>query len=156
MQNQVEQNTEASRLDYLKTLASGDVGEQTQVASQLADSQGKEVPPETLRELIGCESEPTIGFLQNMTTIGLGGIGTVFSAHDPVLHRDIAIKILRPAYRNKLNYVAGFIREARITAQIDHPNVIPVHRLGMFDDEGTYFTMKRVRGVTLSQILRKL
>lgn len=156
MQNQVEQNTEASRLDYLKTLASGDVGEQTRVASQLADSQGKEVPPETLRELIGCESEPTIGFLQNMTTIGLGGIGTVFSAHDPVLHRDIAIKILRPAYRNKLNYVAGFIREARITAQIDHPNVIPVHRLGMFDDAGTYFTMKRVRGVTLSQILRKL
>ena len=157
MPNQPEHNiNDASRVDYLKTLAAGDVGEQTRVASQLADSKGNEVAPETLREMIGCESEPTIGFLQNMTTIGFGGIGTVFSAHDPVLHRDIAIKILRPAYRNKLNYVAGFIREARLTAQIDHPNVIPVHRLGMFDDAGTYFTMKRVRGVTLSQILRKL
>ena len=156
MQDISVEKSGTSNADYLKSLAAGDIGEQTQLAAPLADSQGNEMSPETLRELIGCENEPTIGVLQNMTAIGVGGIGTVFSAHDPVLHRDIAIKILRPAFRNKLNYVSSFIREARITAQIDHPNVIPVHRLGMFDDAGTYFTMKRVRGVTLSQILRKL
>jgi len=130
--------------------------EHTQLAGPLADSQGNEISNEELNELVGAASEPTIGCLQNMTNIGMGGIGTVFSAHDPVLHREIAIKILRPAYRNQLNYVTSFIREARITAQIDHPNVIPVHRLGVFEDAGTYFTMKRVEGVTLAYILRKL
>ena len=131
-------------------------GGQTVMAGPLADSEGNEISAEELQKLVGTESEPTIGVLQNMTPIGMGGIGTVFSANDPALHRQIAIKILRPNFRNRLNYVASFIREARITAQIDHPNVIPVHRLGVFDDAGTYFTMKRVEGVTLAYILRKL
>ena len=143
-------------LAVITQLASGGIGEHTQIAGGLADSQGNEVSAEELQQLVGCEKEPTISFLQNMSTIGMGGIGTVFSAQDPALHREIAIKILRPAYRNQLKHVGSFIREARITAQIDHPNVIPVHRLGVFDDAGIYFTMKRVRGVTLAQILRKL
>ena len=129
---------------------------QTMVAGPLADSSGKEISGEELKAMLGADSEATIGVLTDMTSIGMGGIGTVFSAHDPVLHREIAIKILRPAYRNKLNYVTSFIREARITAQIDHPNVIPVHKLGIFDDAGAYFTMKRIRGVTLANILRRL
>ena len=146
----------SEKLASISQLADGGIGERTQIAGGLADSQGNEVTADELKQLVGCEKEPTIGFLQNMSTIGMGGIGTVFSAQDPVLHREIAIKILRPSYRNKLKHVGSFIREARITAQIDHPNVIPVHRLGVFDDAGIYFTMKRVRGVTLAQILRKL
>jgi len=132
------------------------LGGKTIMAPPLSDSHGNEITDEELKKMLGSDSEPTIGVLQNMVTIGIGGIGTVFSAHDPVLHREIAIKILRPAYRNQLNYVTGFIREARITAQIDHPNVIPVHQLGVFDDAGAYFTMKRVEGVTLANILHKL
>ena len=99
MQDISVEKSGTANADYLKSLAAGDIGEQTQLAAPLADSQGNEMSPETLRELIGCENEPTIGVLQNMTAIGVGGIGTVFSAHDPVLHRDIAIKILRPAFR---------------------------------------------------------
>ena len=132
------------------------IGEHTQLAAPLSDSAGREISAEELQKMLGADSEKTIGVLKDMTTIGMGGIGTVFSARDTVLHREIAIKILRPAYRNQLNYVTSFIREARITAQIDHPNVIPVHRLGIFDDAGAYFTMKRIRGITLASILRKL
>ena len=128
----------------------------TQLASPLSDSQGNEISGQELEKMLGTNSEQTIGVLKNMSPIGMGGIGAVFSAHDPVLRREIAIKILRPAYRNQLEYVTSFIREARITAQIDHPNVIPVHKLGVFDDAGAYFTMKRVKGITLAQILRKL
>lgn len=128
----------------------------TQMATMQTEGMENSVSAEELSRMLGTASEPSIGVLENMTTIGFGGIGTVFAAHDPVLHREIAIKVLRPAYCNKLDYVTSFIREARITAQIDHPNVIPVHRLGMFDDAGAYFTMKRVNGVTLSQILRGL
>ncbi len=129
---------------------------ETRVATSLSDGEGNEVSTDELKNLVGIVPDDTIGMLHNMTTIGVGGIGSVFSAHEPVLNREIAIKILRPAYRNQLNYVAGFIREARITAQIDHPNVIPVHRMGVFDDAGVYFTMKRVVGVTLSHVLREL
>ena len=154
-----EENSDQTIKEFLQTQVDGlttSMGEHTRVESPLADSAGNEITHEDLQQMLGTESEPTIGRLQNMTTIGLGGIGAVFSAHDPALHREIAIKILRPNYRNQLDYVTSFIREARITAQIDHPNVIPVHRLGMFDDAGAYFTMKRVKGVTLAQILRKL
>ena len=128
----------------------------TQLASPLSDCDGNEISDADLQKMLGTSSEPSIGELQNMSPIGMGGIGAVFSAQDPVLRREIAIKILRPAYRNQLEYVSSFIREARITAQIDHPNVIPVHKLGVYDDAGVYFTMKRVRGITLAQILRKL
>ncbi len=137
-------------------LSTAAIGEHTQLAAPLTDSEGREISAEELKNMLGADSEKTIGVLKDMTTIGMGGIGTVFSARDTVLNREIAIKILRPAYRNRLNYVASFIREARITAQIDHPNVIPVHRLGVFDDAGAYFTMKRIRGITLATILRRL
>lgn len=129
---------------------------QTQIATPLSDNDGNEISGDDLKEMLGTDSEATIGVLQNMTPIGMGGIGAVFSGQDPVLRREVAIKILRPAYRNQLGYVSSFIREARITAQIDHPNVIPVHKLGVFDDAGAYFIMKRVKGITLAQILRKL
>ena len=148
-----EENSDQTIKEFLQTQVDGlttSMGEHTRVESPLADSAGNEITHEDLQQMLGTESEPTIGRLQNMTTIGLGGIGAVFSAHDPALHREIAIKILRPNYRNQLDYVTSFIREARITAQIDHPNVIPVHRLGMFDDAGAYFTMKRVKSCASS------
>ena len=46
-----------------------------------------------------------------------------------------------------------FLREARITAQLEHPNIIPVHELGRRDDGTVYYTMKRVRGQTLGDAL---
>ncbi len=111
---------------------------------------------EELKRILGLTSDNTIGRYQDITTIGLGGIGTVFSAREPVLNREIALKILRPAYRNNTKFIDGFIREARATAQIDHPNIVPVHQLGVFDDVGAYFTMKRVIGQTLRLVLKKI
>ena len=130
--------------------------DETKVSLGLADADGHRVSLDSLKELMDIPNDNTIGQLTDLSPIGVGGIGTVYSAHEPILNREIAIKILRPAYQDRLNFVADFIREARITAQIDHPNVIPVHRLGVFDDVGVYFTMKRVVGVTLAQILREL
>ena len=72
---------------------------QTQIASPLSDSNGNEISGDDLKKMLGTDSEATIGVLQNMTPIGMGGIGAVFSGQDPVLRREIAIKILRPAYR---------------------------------------------------------
>lgn len=88
--------------------------------------------------------------------IGIGGMGTVFEAADPALDRKIALKLLRSDFRNNPASIAKFIREARVTAKIDHPNIVSVHRLGVLDNVGVYFTMKRVFGETLRTILNRL
>ena len=134
---------------------SGD-GDETRVSPGLADAAGNRVSIDDLKDLMEIPPGNTIAQLSRISLIGVGGIGAVYSAHEPVLNREIAIKILRPAYQDRLHFVSDFIREARITAQIDHPNVIPVHRLGVFDDAGVYFTMKRVVGTTLAKILKEL
>jgi eukaryotic-like serine/threonine-protein kinase len=89
-------------------------------------------------------------------TIGLGGIGTVLSAYEKHLDRDIAIKMLRPAFRENRNSINRFIQEAKATAHIAHPNIVPVYELGNFEDTGPFFTMKRVEGVTLQHVLKRL
>lgn len=111
---------------------------------------------EELRAALGVPSGERIEDYQGLSAIGIGGVGAVFSAHEPGLNREVALKILRPQFRDQADRIESFIREARATAQIDHPNIVPVHRLGVFDDVGVYFTMKRVEGETLRAILRKL
>ena len=54
--------------------------------------------------------------------IGRGGIGTVYQAHDPVLDREVAIKIVEDS------------REARTTATLEHPGIVPVHDAGTLPD----------------------
>lgn len=112
--------------------------------------------PEELRRALGIPAGDRIQDYDGLSAIGIGGVGAVFSAHEPGLNREVALKILRPQYRNQAERIEWFIREARATAQIDHPNIPPVHRMGVFDDVGVYFTMKRVEGETLRVILRKL
>ena len=114
------------------------------------------ISPEELRKLLDIPQGDCIQDYDDLSTIGIGGIGAVFSAREPGLNREVALKILRPQYRDQSERIESFIREARATAQIDHPNIVPVHRLGVFDDVGVYFSMKRVEGETLRAILRKL
>ncbi|MFZ2658422.1 MAG: bifunctional serine/threonine-protein kinase/formylglycine-generating enzyme family protein [Victivallales bacterium] len=86
-------------------------------------------------------------------TIGFGGVGLVVSGHDPNLDRDVAIKMLRAENKNKIAEVERFIREARATASIEHPNVIPVHEMGIMDGVGVFFSMKKVQGDNFQTVL---
>ena len=109
-----------------------------------------------IRQLLKMSHKNELSAYENLHTIGLGGFGSVYSAEEPELERKLALKILRPRYRQSKERIYAFIREARITAKIAHPNIVPVHRLGVFDDAGLYFSMKRVAGETLRAILKKL
>ncbi len=81
--------------------------------------------------------------------IGRGGMGAVRSLRDAALRRSVAAKTLDRTLVGQPVYVQGFVEEAQITAQLDHPNIVPVYELGS-DVSGTfYFTMKHVRGRTL-------
>ncbi|HEY5948666.1 MAG TPA: serine/threonine-protein kinase [Kofleriaceae bacterium] len=84
--------------------------------------------------------------------IGRGGIGEVLAAHDLRVGRDVAIKRLRTGKPTDAE-VKRFLREARIQARLDHPAIPPVHELGRDAQGRPYFAMKRLAGVTLSEML---
>ena len=116
----------------------------------------RQLSPDELRNILDLKQPDQFGDFSENSTIGVGGIGAVFAVHDSQFNRLVALKVLRPAYRNDSKYIDNFVREARITAQIDHPNVVPVHQLGVLKDAGAYFTMKLVEGENLRVILKKL
>ena len=109
-----------------------------------------------IKELLKLPHTNTLGSYNGLHTIGVGGFGAVYAAKEPGLERKLALKILRPRYSDNRERIRAFIREARITAQIDHPNIVPVHRIGVFDDAGVYFSMKQIAGETLRAVLKKL
>ncbi len=117
-------------------------------------AESKILSAEELHRMLGQEESEDIRKYQELSSIGIGGLGTVFSAREPGLNRHVALKILRPEYRHIEEHVESFIREARTTAQIDHPNIVPVHRIGVFDDAGIFFTMKKVEGETLRSVIK--
>ena len=84
--------------------------------------------------------------------IGRGGMGEVVLAHDRRIGRDVAIKRLKAATFTEDDH-ARFLREARIQARLDHPAVVPVYELARDDEGRPYFTMKRLAGVTLSEMI---
>ena len=89
--------------------------------------------------------------------IASGGMGVVKSCRDPHLDREVAIKLLLPQHRHNAELRERFQREARVMAHIEHPSVVPVHELGLRESDGTpYFTMKKVHGETLEDILKGL
>ncbi len=90
---------------------------------------------------------------QLVRELGRGGVGAVSVIHDSLLHRDTAIKKLFDQHRNTPFHLRGFIREAQITAQLDHPNIVPVHDAGVDADGAVFFTMKLIDGRSMKEIL---
>lgn len=84
--------------------------------------------------------------------IGRGGCGVVESVEDRTLHREVVIKRISSAEVSD-EAVARFLNEARITGQLEHPGIVPVHELGIDDQGLPYYAMKRLRGVTLAQCI---
>lgn len=88
--------------------------------------------------------------------IGQGGMGAVFKVYDQGLRRTNVLKVLAPDMMDNPQYLKRFIDEARITGQLEHPNIIPVHDIGVVDTSKLYFSMKYIEGEELGGIIRKL
>lgn len=84
--------------------------------------------------------------------LGRGGMGEVRLTRDLRLDRDVACKRMRGALTHP-DYARRFLREVRVQGQLEHPAVVPVYELGVTPEGDPYFTMKRVRGQTLQQVL---
>ncbi|HWC32037.1 MAG TPA: protein kinase, partial [Actinomycetota bacterium] len=94
------------------------------------------------------------GRYQIITRVASGGMGEVYRAHDAVLDREVAIKVLHSSLASDAGFIDRFRREARAAAMLGHPNIVAVHDWGA--TEGTYFmVMEFVRGHSLRSILAR-
>jgi serine/threonine protein kinase len=100
---------------------------------------------------------------QVVREIGRGGMGVVFLARDIALHRLVAIKVLRHEFTSSDEHRERFRREARLTARLSHPNIVPVHSFGEIDGDANsfenaplvYIVMKYVHGESLAERMRR-
>ena len=117
----------------------------------LVDSEPADGPPQlpTIQD-----DRPRLGPYIDLGPLGQGGMGEVRRVLDPTLNRTIAMKILHPDAMKNQHLMARFIEEVQVGAQLQHPNIIPVHELGVLDDGRLFFTMKEVKGQEFSNAIR--
>ncbi len=86
--------------------------------------------------------------------LGEGGVGKVFLAKDTCLQRNVAIKVLKDKRKDSRDL---FMREAQITAQLDHPNIAPLYMVKTEDggDKNVSFVMKHIEGQTLTRLIKR-
>ncbi|MBK8251102.1 MAG: serine/threonine protein kinase [Polyangiaceae bacterium] len=92
---------------------------------------------------------------EKIRVLGEGGLGEVVGAHDHDIGRKVAIKRLKAEVRSPAA-LARFVDEIRTIGKLDHPNIIPIHDVGMDETGDLYFVMKYVEGETLESIIEKL
>ncbi|KAF0245424.1 MAG: serine/threonine protein kinase [Planctomycetota bacterium] len=127
-----------------------------------------EVPPELRTWLLGLvvrgRSEPAFApskpgeRYEMREEIARGGLGRVVAAFDRDLQRDVAVKLVIDGIPAELG--DRFIREARLTARLEHPNIVPVHDFGFLEAGGgekrLFLCMKRIQGRDLREITKKV
>lgn len=124
----------------------------------------------SLAATMAAESQPAaVGHLDHAPTdgtfderyerrrlLGEGGMGEVHLCVDRRIGREIAMKVLRPGTGSTHSGNVRFLREARIQGQLEHPTTVPVYDLGLTSEGVEFFTMKRVGGVTLEEVVLRL
>ncbi len=112
----------------------------------MAEPGGREFP----RELTG-----RIGKYQILRPLGRGAMGHVYVAHDTVLDRDVALKVMVAQIADDPELKQRFEREARAIAKMTHPNVVTVFDLGNHTDGSPYIAMELLRGLDLQKAMRQ-
>jgi hypothetical protein len=87
--------------------------------------------------------------------IARGGMAVIHRATDSVLGREVAVKVLQEKYEPDSDMARRFADEARITGQLQHPNIPAVHDLGTLPNGQPFLAMKLIRGETLEALLKR-
>src|SRR5579883_672182 len=95
-----------------------------------------------------------LGHYQVKRQIGYGGMATVFLAEDIHLGREVALKVFWPRQGETQDFLRRFAREARVLAQLDHPNILPVYDYGE-QGELAYLVTPYMSGGTLKEVMRE-
>ena len=101
-------------------------------------------------------TQKPLGKYKFMRSIGFGGMKAVLQVSDKDTTRKVAMAIIPDFDERPKGDIDRFIREARITARLEHPNIVPIHDIGTDLNGSPYFTMKYLRGHSLAVVLKKL
>jgi serine/threonine-protein kinase len=105
-------------------------------------------------ELVRAEGIPLPTHLRVYPEFARGGMGRIHAATDRNLLRHVALKRLDTEIATDAFYRDGFIAEAQMTGQLEHPNIVPVHELAIAPNGVPYFVMKLVQGMSFFEWLR--
>src|SRR5919108_458767 len=105
--------------------------------------------PQTAKELTG-----RIGRYEIVRPLGKGAMGVVYLAHDPLLERDVALKVMVAQIADDPELSKRFEREAKAVAKMTHPNVVTVYDLGYHEDGSPYIAMELLKGQDLAKAAR--
>src|SRR5262245_18166246 len=94
-----------------------------------------------------------IGKYDVLGGIGRGGMGIVLKAHDPVLDRAVAVKVISTDDEISAEHRARFFREAQACARLSHPNIVTVYEMGE-DDGRLFIVMELLDGRELHQVIK--
>jgi len=120
---------------------------QTQVGSV---DQSAPVALDLDEELLPSGSE---GRYERQGHLGAGGMGEVALCLDHAIGRQVAMKVAHEELHERKDILARFLLEARVQAQLEHPSIVPVYDVGQAEEGVPFFTMRRVKGRTLEQVL---
>lgn len=101
------------------------------------------------------EHPRNIGRYQVQRLLGQGAMGSVYLAEDPMLKRRLAIKVVRAIGEERDLALDRFKREAEISAQLNHPNVVTIYDVGEEPDLGPFLAMEFVEGQSLGKYIRE-
>ena len=107
-----------------------------------------------VRQLQGKDEECVIRGYTILETLGQGGLGVVYKARQDSIGRTVALKVMFPNLVSNKEYVQRFMREAKVSAELDHPNI--VRGIDFGEAEGYYFfAMEYVNGGSLKEIIKE-
>ncbi|MFO0822523.1 MAG: protein kinase [Gemmataceae bacterium] len=94
-----------------------------------------------------------LGAYRVLGKLGAGGMGTVFRAEDPVLRRQIALKVMLPQFAAQPDSKARFLREARAQAAVDHDHIVAIYQVGE-EGDAPFIAMPLLKGESLADRLK--
>jgi len=100
-------------------------------------------------------SDDSIPEYEIVGELGAGNMGVVYRAKQTSLNRQVAIKSLKPTTKNSEHDQAMFVSEAVVTANLVHPNIVPIHDMGRTGDGKLFYTMKQVSGTPWNDTIRE-
>ncbi|MBX9720072.1 MAG: serine/threonine-protein kinase [Candidatus Obscuribacterales bacterium] len=89
------------------------------------------------------------------TLLGQGATSDVFKAFDLTLHRNVAVKLLTRSVHSTDKSYERFLREARLTSSLSHPNIVSIFDYGVFDESQPFLVTEFLDGITLQDVLDK-
>lgn len=89
-----------------------------------------------------------------LSMLGKGGMGSVYSVEDIALQARVALKVVHGDLLSSKHYQYRFVEEARAAAFLMHPNIPPVHHMGVLPDGRPYFTMREIQGFSFTHAIK--